>query len=255
MVDTPDLFSLRGRTALVTGGGRGLGYAMALHLARCGADVRIAGRTAATLERACSDAEKAGLRLRPVIMDVASTEAIRAAFSEITQTAPQLDIVVNNAGDESLRASDDVDEALWNRLLDTNLKGPFFVAQHAARLMTKGGSIINLASLTSAAGVAKAVPYSASKSGILGVTRSLAVEWAPRGIRVNALAPGYFHTDMTAPFFADTDWQTRMLAQIPLGRFGLPDDLAGPLQFLCSPASAYVTGQVFYVDGGTLAAL
>ncbi|WP_342628606.1 SDR family oxidoreductase [Nguyenibacter vanlangensis] len=255
MVTTPDFFSLAGKTALVTGGGRGLGYAMALHLAQCGAEVWIAGRTAATLERACADTAKTGLSLHAAIMDVGSPDAIRSAFMDIARTSPQLDILVNNAGDESLRASDEVDESLWNRLLDTNLKGPFFVAQHAARLMTAGGSIINLASLTSAAGVAKAVPYSASKSGILGMTRSLAVEWAPRGIRVNALAPGYFHTDMTAPFFADTDWQARMLAQIPLGRFGLPDDLIGPLQFLCSPASAYITGQVLYVDGGTLAAL
>ncbi|GBD55456.1 SDR family NAD(P)-dependent oxidoreductase [Gluconobacter wancherniae] len=255
MVEISTLFSLAGKTALITGGGRGLGKAMALHLARCGADVWISGRNADTLETACSEAISNGLNLHPLVMDVSKLDTIRTAFSRIASETRTLDILVNNAGDETLRACDDVDEALWNRLLDTNLKGPFFVAQQAARLMPDGGSIINLASLTSAAGVAKAVPYSASKSGILGLTRSLAVEWAPRGIRINALAPGYFHTDMTDTFFRNDAWREKMLAGIPLARFGLPDDLAGPLQFLCSTASAYITGQVLYVDGGTLAAL
>ncbi|MBS1066351.1 SDR family oxidoreductase [Gluconobacter kondonii] len=228
---------------------------MALHLARCGANVWISGRNADTLEAVRSEALSNGLILHPLVMDVSNLNTIREAFSRIASESQTLDVLVNNAGDETLRACDDVDEALWDRLLDTNLKGPFFVAQQAARLMPDGGSIINLASLTSAAGVAKAVPYSASKSGILGLTRSLAVEWAPRGIRVNALAPGYFHTDMTDTFFRNDAWREKMLSGIPLARFGLPDDLAGPLQFLCSTASAYITGQVLYVDGGTLAAL
>ncbi|MBF0851216.1 SDR family oxidoreductase [Gluconobacter sp. R75690] len=255
MVEIAPLFSLAGKTALITGGGRGLGKAMALHLARCGANVWISGRNADTLETARSEALSNGPTLHPLVMDVSNLDTIREAFSRIARESRTLDILVNNAGDETLRACDDVDEALWDRLLDTNLKGPFFVAQQAARLMPDGGSIINLASLTSAAGVAKAVPYSASKSGILGLTRSLAVEWAPRGIRVNALAPGYFHTDMTDTFFRDDAWREKMLSSIPLARFGLPDDLVGPLQFLCSTASAYITGQVLYVDGGTLAAL
>ncbi|WP_215751289.1 MULTISPECIES: SDR family NAD(P)-dependent oxidoreductase [unclassified Gluconobacter] len=255
MVEIAPLFSLAGKTALITGGGRGLGKAMALHLARCGANAWISGRNADTLEAARSEALSNGLTLHPLVMDVSNLDTIREAFFRIARESRTLDILVNNAGDETLRACDDVDEALWDRLLDTNLKGPFFVAQQAARLMPDGGSIINLASLTSAAGVAKAVPYSASKSGILGLTRSFAVEWAPRGIRVNALAPGYFHTDMTDTFFRNDAWREKMLSGIPLARFGLPDDLAGPLQFLCSTASAYITGQVLYVDGGTLAAL
>ncbi|GBR27683.1 SDR family NAD(P)-dependent oxidoreductase [Gluconobacter japonicus] len=255
MVEVAPLFSLAGKTALITGGGRGLGKAMALHLARCDANVWISGRNADTLDAARSEALSDGLTLHPLVIDVSKLGTIREAFFRVARETRTLDILVNNAGDETLRACDDVDEALWDRLLNTNLKGPFFVAQQAARLMPDGGSIINLASLTSAAGVAKAVPYSASKSGILGLTRSLAVEWAPRGIRVNALAPGYFHTDMTDTFFRNDAWREKMLSGIPLARFGLPDDLAGPLQFLCSTASAYITGQVLYVDGGTLAGL
>lgn len=255
MVNTASLFSLENKTVLITGGGRGLGKAMAFHLARCGARTWITGRNEDTLETTCHEAAAEGLVLQSLVMDVSNVPAMREAMARFEHISPTLDILINNAGNENLCPSDDVDEAHWDRLLDTNLKGAFFAAQQAARLMKNGGSIINLASLTSASGVARAVPYSASKSGILGLTRSLAVEWAPREIRVNALAPGYFHTDMTASFFDDAAWREKMLSGIPLGRFGLPDDLAGPLQFFCSSASAYITGQVLYVDGGTLCAL
>ncbi|WP_336761792.1 SDR family oxidoreductase [Asaia sp. VD9] len=255
MTQASALFSLAGRTALVTGAGRGLGRAMALHLAAAGAQVWVTGRHASALEECCAMATARGGVMNALVMDVRALSSIEAAFSTVAASGQPLDILLNNAGDEKLCASDAVDEALWDQLLDTNLRGAFFVAQRAARLMGSGASIVNLASLAAATGIARAVPYSASKSGILGMTRSLAVEWAPRGIRVNALAPGYFHTAMTAPFFEDATWQEKMRARIPLGRFGIGEDLAGPLQFLCSDASAYVTGQTLYVDGGALASL
>lgn len=149
-------------------------------------------------------------------------------------------------------------QALWDKILDTNLKGAFFCAQAAAKHMIAGGtggSIINLLSLTSAVGIPTAVPYGTSKTGLLGMTRALAAEWAPHGIRVNGIAPGYFRTAMTEAFYQDEAWHDRMLARIPLRRFGQLDDLAGAVVFLAAPASAYVTGIMLPVDGGILASL
>ena len=154
-----------------------------------------------------------------------------------------------------MRPSLEVDEALWDRILDTNLKGAFFCAQAAARRMIEGGSILNLCSLTSEVGVPTAVPYGASKSGLLGMTRALAAEWAARGIRVNGIGPGYFRTALTEVFYQDEAWQKTMLDKIPLRRFGRLEDLIGAAVFLCSDAAAYVTGQVLYVDGGYLASI
>ena len=147
---------------------------------------------------------------------------------------------------------------LWDRVHDTNLRGAFFCAQVAARHMVaagRGGAILNLCSLTSFVGIPTAAPYGASKSGVLGLTRALAVEWAPLGIRVNALAPGYVRTAMTEAFYADPDWQAARLARVPLGRFGTPADLLGATIFLVSAASAYMTGQCLTLDGGMLSAL
>ena len=147
---------------------------------------------------------------------------------------------------------------LWDTILDTNLKGAFFCAQAFARLAARGGGdrvILNLCSLTSEVGIPTAVPYGTSKTGLVGMTRALSAEWAPTGIRVNGIGPGYFRTAMTDAFYADPDWQRGMLSKIPLGRFGRMEDLMGAAIFLCSPAAAYITGQVLYVDGGTLASI
>lgn len=144
----------------------------------------------------------------------------------------------------------------WDRIVDTNLKGSFFCAQNAAKaMMVRGGCILNLCSLTSEVGVPGATAYGASKSGLLGMTRALSAEWAASGIRVNAIGPGYFHTDLTDEFYQDTGWREQMQAKIPLGRFGELRDLAGAAVFLCSSAASYITGQVLYVDGGYLASI
>jgi NAD(P)-dependent dehydrogenase (short-subunit alcohol dehydrogenase family) len=254
----PDLtpFDLSGRKAFVTGASRGIGRAIAEGLARAGADVAVAARGLAGLAETAAAIEAAGRRAVPVAMDVSSVAECRAGTARAAAALGGLDILVNNAGTEEVCPSLDVEEALWDRILDTNLKGAFFAAQAAARAMRdagRGGAILNICSLTSEIGIPTAVPYGASKTGLLGMTRALAAEWAPLAIRVNAIAPGYFRTAMTEGFYADPGWQARMLAKIPLGRFGGLGDLVGAAVFLSSDAAAYVTGTCLPVDGGFLA--
>lgn len=248
-------FSLVGKRALVTGATRGIGQAVASALAEAGAEVVVTGRNRAALEASAAALRVSGADARPLLLDTSSPASIAAGFERLAQQTDRLDILVNNAGIEQVCSSESVDEALWDRILGTNLKGAFFCAQKALALMPKGGAILNLCSLTSKVGVPGSVPYGASKSGLKGMTRGLATEWGPRGIRVNGIGPGYFRTAMTEPFYADRAWQETMLAKIPLGRFGRLDDLAGAAVFLCSDAAAYVTGQVLYVDGGYLASI
>jgi NAD(P)-dependent dehydrogenase (short-subunit alcohol dehydrogenase family) len=251
-------FSLSGRVALVTGASRGIGQAIAVALAQAGAELVLAGREPRTLEETAEAIRALGRRAQVQRLDVSDIGSIRAAFATIAEAGGGIDILVNNAGIEQVKPSLEVDEALWDRLLDTNLKGAFFCAQAAARLMSvtgRGGAILNLCSLTSEIGIPTAAPYGASKTGLLGMTRALATEWAPLGIRVNGIGPGYFRTALTEVFYENEAWQSAMLAKIPLARFGRMEDLMGAAVFLCSPAAAYVTGQVLYVDGGFLASI
>ena len=250
-------FDLSGRRALVTGASRGIGQSIAVALAEAGADVAVTARSIDGLSETRALIEATGRRCVALAQDVRDVEACRTVTAEAAEQLGGLDILVNNAGFENVRPSLDVDEDLWESILATNLKGAFFCSQAAGRIMAAGGggAIVNLCSLTSYVGVPTAAPYGASKSGLLGVTRALATEWAPHNIRVNAIAPGYFRTAMTEVFYENDDWQAQMLDKIPQRRFGKDSDIGGVAVFLCSDAAAYVTGHCIPVDGGYLASI
>lgn len=247
-------FSLAGKRALVTGATRGIGFALARALLQAGASVIITGRQQSTLTQAVSLLREGSDNVTGLLLDVTQTPQIAQAIASIGN----IDILVNNAGTEQVCPSLEADEALWDTIVGTNLKGAFFCAQAAAKGMAAsgtGGVIINLCSLTSCVGVPGAAAYGSSKSGLVGLTRTLSTEWAGHNIRVNGIGPGYFETDMTQVFYQDEQWRNAMQQKIPLGRFGELDDLAGSVVFLSSDAARYITGQILYVDGGYLAAI
>ena len=249
-----DSFRLDGKVALVTGAGRGLGQAMAVGLAEAGADV--AGLDIIPLEETQAQIKALGRRFLALDCNLRD-----ATVGELNETAKQvadelgrLDILVNNAGIIRRAPALEFSEAYWDDVIQINLKALFFLSQAAARLMVElgGGKIISVASMLSFQGGILVPSYTAAKSGVAGITRALANEWAARGVNVNAIAPGYMATDNTAPLRADPVRSKNILGRIPVGRWGEPDDLKGVVVFLASAASDYMHGAIVPMDGGWL---
>ena len=243
-------FSLTGKKALVTGSSKGIGASIAQALAQAGADIVLVGRTKDSLEATKSAIINIGRKVEIVLCDVSSADAIKEAFSDIA--ALKVDILINNAGSISRAPAAEAQMEEWNRIIDTNLNSVFQISQACGRAMIAQGTgtIINIASLLSFQGGINVPAYSASKHGVAGVTKALANEWGSRGVTVNAIAPGYISTDNTAALRADADRNASILARIPIGRWGNPEDIAAVAVFLASPAARYINGEVLTVDGG-----
>lgn len=259
MAAPASLFDLSGRVALVTGASSGLGVVFARALAEAGADVVLAARRTDRLEEvAASIRADTGRRVRVVTCDVTEPEQVDAAVETATRDLGRLDITVANAGavPEGFSMPEKLPPALWEQSVKINLTGTWFTCQSSGRAMlTQGsGSIIVISSYTGLAGMPHFPPaYQASKAAVLNVTQALAVSWADRGVRVNAIAPGWFPSEMTDAALAAPMWKERVVAQAPIGRAGDPSELIGPLLLLASDASSYMTGATLTVDGGTSA--
>ena len=251
-VMSTNIFDLTGRIALVTGTSRGLGQYLGRALARAGADLVITSRDAAALAPFQREIESLGRRALPLALDVRDHGSIQRAVAAAVAHYGQIDILVNNAGCNVRKPALDVTWDDWNLVLDTNLRGTFFVAQAVARHMVerKYGRIINIGSVTSVAGYAGLGPYGASRGGVKQLTMSLADDWGVYGITVNCLAPGWFKTAQNAVMYENKEWVEYLCDRIPLKRPGQPQDLDGAVVFLASEASGYVTGQTLLVDGG-----
>jgi NAD(P)-dependent dehydrogenase (short-subunit alcohol dehydrogenase family) len=248
-------YSLTGKVAVVTGASQGLGRGYAAGLAEAGAVAVCCARGMEKLRSLAEEITAKGGRAEAVALDVTRYRETGKIFEAIRDKYGRLDILVNNAGAEEIADFVDVTPEQYDRIMDVNLKGAFFTAQAAARIMTarKKGKILNIGSLGSAIGLARSSVYCGTKGGVVQMTRAMAIELAPYNVQVNALGPGYFRTPMTEPFFQDPAHRKWIEERIPAGRVGTVEDLLGAVIFLCSDASDYLTGQVLYLDGGWLA--
>jgi gluconate 5-dehydrogenase len=254
-----ELFDLRGRVAIVTGGGTGLGRQMADALAECGADLVLCARKAERCEAAAAEVSAAhGVRALGLACDVREPGQVAAVVARTVAELGRIDVLVNNAGTSWVAPPEDVPLEGWQKVIDVNLTGAFLFAQAVGRVLIEqgaGGKIVNVSSVTAFAGprpeVLDSLPYNASKGGLVALTIDLAVKWARHRINVNAIAPGWFPSDMSEKVLERAG--PLLLDRIPLARFGGPDDLKGAVLFLASAASDYVTGQTLVVDGGHLA--
>jgi len=253
----PAPFRLEGKRALVTGASRGIGRAIALALADAGADVAVTSRNGDDGEPIAKEIRAKGRRSQALLLDVRHAQSIRVCFERLDQGLGGLDILVNNAGTNIPQDLLHVDEASWDTVVDTDLKGLVFVTQAAAQRMVaakNGGRVVNIASIYGVVGRRERVSYSAAKAGVVNITRTLALELAPHGITVNAIGPSIIETDLTRerlrtiPGYRDEE-----IARTPLGRLGTPEDVAAAALFFASPDASFVTGQTLLVDGGTSA--
>ncbi|MBS7700116.1 MULTISPECIES: glucose 1-dehydrogenase [unclassified Chelatococcus] len=247
-----DLFSLKGRTAVVTGAGRGLGAAIATALSDAGARVVLIGRKREPLEEVSAAISGAGGETSVEVCDVTDADAIASTMKTITLRYGRIDILVNNAGISHRAEFSEVSEAAWDELMAVNLKGPFLATRAVlpGMIERRAGKIINIVSVVGELGRPFIVPYSTSKGGLRMMTRALATEVAEHNVQVNGIGPGYFVTDMNRPIMDDAPLYQSRVSRVPARRWGDPEELGGTAVFLASRASDYVNGQVIYVDGG-----
>ena len=243
---------LKGKVALVTGGGQGIGQVIGNHLAKIGAHVVFGDINLKNAERSAEDISASGGKASAILLNVTDPENVKVAFDSIKSEFKSLDILINNAGITKDGLFVRMKEDDWDRVLAVNLKGSFLCGQQAAKHMMKQrqGAIVNIASIVGIMGNAGQANYSASKAGLIGLTKTMARELAPRNITVNAIAPGFIDTEMTQVL--DEKIKDKLVEQIPLSRLGLPEDIAHSVVFLVSSSSSYITGQVLNVNGGML---
>jgi 2-deoxy-D-gluconate 3-dehydrogenase len=255
-VDFAREFDLSGRTALVTGGSRGIGRSLARGVACAGARVVLTGRNGVTVDEAVDELRSCGLQAYGLVWDVTDRERSDDVVRAVLAEHGGLDILINNAGVIERAPAEDYPLDSWERVLTTNVTSAFALSRAAGRVMLERGRgrIVNIASVLAFAGGRNVVAYAASKGALVQLTRSLAAEWAARGVNVNAIAAGYVETDLTAALRSDPERLRELTARIPAGRWARPEELVGPTVFLSSDAASYVTGAVLAVDGGWLAA-
>ncbi|GCE24982.1 gluconate 5-dehydrogenase [Dictyobacter alpinus] len=257
-MSTLDLFQLHGKTAIITGGGRGLGQYFAQGLSDAGANVVLCSRKLAACEEVQREIEAAGGQALAMACDVTKTEDVERVVAATQERFGAIDILINNSGATWGARPEDMPLEKFEQVMDVNIKGTFLMSQHVGRTMIargQGGKIINIASVAGLVGgnpkYIQVVGYHSSKAAVINMTRDLATSWAHYGITVNAIAPGWFPTRMSGALLER--YGKEMLADIPLARFGTADDLKGVIIFLASPAAAYITGQTIVVDGGSTA--
>jgi gluconate 5-dehydrogenase len=251
------LFDLHGKCALITGAGRGLGLATARGLAQAGAAVILNDREGERLEQAVATLAGEGLAAHGARFDVSDPEAVRLEVSALLSRFGPVDILVNNAGIHRRGPLEGLEESAWQEVLDTNLSGPFYVAKQIVpgMIARRAGKIINICSVMSEVGRPTVAPYMASKGGLKMLTKAMAVEWARHNIQVNGIGPTWMATELNRPLMDDPQFDAFVRRRVPAGRWGDPTDMVGTAVYLASAASDFVTGQILYLDGGTLAAL
>ncbi|MHC4872810.1 MAG: glucose 1-dehydrogenase [Planctomycetota bacterium] len=249
-------FNLTGKRALVTGGSKGIGFAIAQSMAKAGADIVLLARNEETLKDAAAKLADTGRKISSYQFDMCDTGKIQDCFSEIVKECGGVDILVNNAGASRRGPAEEISSEDWDFVLNLNLKSVFVLSQEFVKhcmAEDKGGKIVNISSLMGEAVRKDNAPYAASKGAIRQLTMSMAVDWAQYGINVNAIGPGYIKTDLNVNLQEDPEFDAWVLKRTPAGRWGMPDDISGTAVFLASPAADFITGQNLYVDGGLLA--